>query len=167
MRRLVIKLTTPEEKGQRARPAPWPLLAMAHLHFGGSSAPGSGGGICPVCQESGQVIGLPCWSCGASVDQSALGAPEEEQLGQAGTLADGTALRLVRPLSDGSNMNRAELSRNEEEHMAATGLRLAMSLRQRCIMIQPFRYVGEDHDGFSDSDVSCLTVVVAIALWGS
>eukprot|EP00969_Alexandrium_andersonii_P342352 15133013-Alexandrium_andersonii.AAC.1 len=77
---------------------------MAYLHLGGMSAPDSGVMLCPFCREAGRDIGVPCWHCGASVDQSVLDFPEEEQLGQARTMADGAAPHLVRPLSDGSDM---------------------------------------------------------------
>eukprot|EP00969_Alexandrium_andersonii_P163606 7231703-Alexandrium_andersonii.AAC.1 len=84
---------------------------MAHLHLGGRSAPDSGVMLCPFCHEAGQEIGVPCWRCGASVDQSVLDFPEEEH--------------LVRPLSDGSDMSRAELQDREEQHVV-TGSQLAI-----------------------------------------
>eukprot|EP00969_Alexandrium_andersonii_P312831 13822599-Alexandrium_andersonii.AAC.1 len=73
---------------------------MARLHLGGMSASGSGDLICPVCGEGGQEIGVSCWHCCASVDQSVLDFPDEEQLGQARMLADRAAPHLARPLSD-------------------------------------------------------------------
>eukprot|EP00969_Alexandrium_andersonii_P173267 7659449-Alexandrium_andersonii.AAC.1 len=61
---------------------------MARLHLGGMSASSSGDVQCPLCGAYGLGIGVPCENCGASVDQSMLEFHENEQLGQAGMLAD-------------------------------------------------------------------------------
>eukprot|EP00969_Alexandrium_andersonii_P169143 7477142-Alexandrium_andersonii.AAC.1 len=71
---------------------------MAHLHCGGLSALGSGGDICPLCHQSGQVIATPCAACGASMGPPALDPDEQEQLGQTRILADRVDRCLVRPL---------------------------------------------------------------------
>eukprot|EP00969_Alexandrium_andersonii_P204307 9028159-Alexandrium_andersonii.AAC.1 len=68
------------------------------------SASSSGAAQCPLCGAYGLGIGVPCEHCGASVVQSVLEFQEDEQLGQARMLADGTAPHLVRPLSIGSDL---------------------------------------------------------------
>eukprot|EP00969_Alexandrium_andersonii_P274830 12147049-Alexandrium_andersonii.AAC.1 len=91
---------------------------MARLHLGGMSASGAETLQCLICGAEGLGIGIQCEFCGACVDQPTLEPHEEEQLGQARTLTDRTALHLVRPLGSETNPGNTEAQGSLEQDVA-------------------------------------------------